>query len=139
VIAVPLDDDDPRWERHSGGDGHNGPEWGDGDQARAAAFYASLSGNAKVIFDLMVDHPGECLDADWLAGHLGGRTPGESAERGRHSVSGSLSALNRPHAESGRRYPFYWWKGTGGKPTQYAMKPHVAALFHAARQARADR
>ncbi len=47
VIAVPLDDDDPRWDLHSGGDGHTGPEWGEGDRARAAAFYASLSGNAR--------------------------------------------------------------------------------------------
>ncbi len=92
-----------------------------------------------MIFDLMVDHPGECLDADWLAGHLSGQASGETAERRRHSVSGSLSAHNLPHADSGRRYPFHWWKGTGGEPTQYAMKPHVAALFHATRQAHADR
>jgi hypothetical protein len=139
VIGMPLDDDDPHWELHAGGDGHTGPEWREGDRARVAALYASLSGNAKVIFDLMVDHPGECVDADWLAGHLGGRAPGETAERVRHSVSGSLSALNRPHEEPGRRYPFYRWKGTSGEPTQYDMKPHVAALFHAASQARADR
>lgn len=70
---MPLDDDDPRWKSHSGGDGHSGLEWGEDDRVRAAAFYMSLSGNAKVIFDLMVDHPGECLNADWLANQFGDR------------------------------------------------------------------
>jgi hypothetical protein len=110
-----FDDNDPRWELHSGG-GAQWPGVARGRWARAAAFYTSLSGSAKVSFDLMVDHPGECLDADWLARHLGRRAAGETAGRGRHPVSGSLSALNWPHAESGRRYRFRWWKGTGAGP-----------------------
>ena len=91
------------------------------------------------MFAFVYVHYCDCIVRTRRATMANQSAPGETAERGRQSVSGSLSALNRPHADSGRRYPFYWWKGTGGEPTQYAMKPHVAALFHAARQARADR
>lgn len=54
-----LDDNDPLWEQHSGGSGHRGLERGHGDGARAAALYGALAKNAKLIFDLLIDRPGE--------------------------------------------------------------------------------
>lgn len=136
-VIIMMRDDDPRWDAHSGGNGHRGTEWDSGDGARATAFYESLTGNAKVILDLMIDRPGESLDADWLADQLRPPAPGDTQQRRRLLVSGSLSALRRPYVKSGRRYPFYWWQGTRGEPTRYAMKPSVANLFRAAREGRA--
>ena len=45
------------WDQHSGGEGHSGREWGDGDGPLAEAFYAALP-IARVRFDLMMNHPG---------------------------------------------------------------------------------
>ena len=42
--------------------------------------------------------------------------------------------MSPAQTESGRRYPFYWWRGNGS-PTRYAMKPAVAELFRQARRA----
>jgi len=132
-MAVMLDDDVPFWEQHSGGKGHrDAPEWSQGDRARAEAFYAALRGDARMILDLMIDHPGQLLDADWIADRIRpSGSDGDSARR--HMVSGSLGALSGPREESQRRYPFYWWYGRDGSPTRYAMKPTVAGLFRAAR------
>lgn len=58
-----LSDDDPLWEQSSGGDGHRGIEWGDGDDALAEAFYPALPGSARLILDLLIDRPGERVDA----------------------------------------------------------------------------
>jgi hypothetical protein len=130
---VALADDDPLWEQHSGGDGHRGVEWGNDDGALAVAFYAALPENARFIFDLLMDHPGERLSADWIAGQMSrGQTAG-ARTMGRRSVSSSLSATARPHKTSGRRLPFYWWRKTG-EASSYAMKPGVARLFRDARR-----
>ena len=47
-----------------------------------------------------------------------------------YAIAGSIKGLAKATAASGRRYPFYWWKE---RPTSYAMKPGVAAVFAAAR------
>ncbi len=129
-----LMDDDPLWEQHSGGDGHQGPEWEPGDDRRAAIFYRSLAENARQIFDLLMDQPGEQLDSDRIAAQI--REPGHSgtSELARHFVAGSLSVTGELAAASGRRLPFYWWKGRDGLASSYAMKPMVAAVFQEARQ-----
>ena len=67
---VSLDDDDPLWEQHSGGDGHRGVEWGDGDGAIAEAFYAALPTMTRFVFDLLMDRPGERLTSDWIAAQM---------------------------------------------------------------------
>jgi hypothetical protein len=128
-----LDHDDPFWEEHDGGDGHQGPpEWSQADAERAEALYAAVHDDARMILDLMIDHPGELLDADWIADQI--RPTGADADRARRRlVAGSLAALSGPREASQRRYPFYWWHGRDGSPTRYAMKPAVAGLFRAAR------
>jgi hypothetical protein len=108
-------------------------EWAAGDAAAAAAFYAALTGNAKAIIDLMIDRPAERLSADWINAQIGDSGIDESATASRHGVAGSLSQLSRPHRDSGRRLPFYWWAGSDGEASLYAMKPSVAELFAAAR------
>jgi hypothetical protein len=129
-----LKDDDPLWEQHSGGDGHRGPEWGRGDSRRAAEFYGSLAENARLILDLLMDHPGQQVSSDRLPTQILGPARGGTGEPARHVVAGSLSLTGELAAASGRRLPFYWWKGENGSASWYAMKPTVAALFREARQ-----
>jgi len=129
-----LKDDDPLWEQHSGSDGHRGPEWGPSDLRRDAVFYRSLAGNARLIFDLLMDHPGQQVDSDRLAAQISAPARGQSAETARQGVAGSLSATGELAASAGRRLPFYWWKSRNGSASWYAMKPMVAALFREARQ-----
>jgi Family of unknown function (DUF6416)/TIR domain len=121
--GLAFNDDDPIWERHSGKDGHRGQEWVPTDHAQAEAFYLSLAGRARFIFDLLIDHPGELIDADKI------RELRPSDFPSRQSVAASLSGLRGAFEASGRRYPFYWWAGKQGGPTQYAMKKTVANLF----------
>jgi hypothetical protein len=134
LAIVALDNNDPLWEQHSGGEGHSGIEWGDGDGALAEAFYAALPEHTRFIFDLLMDHPGERLTSDWIAGQLTARRPDGARAAGRRSVSTSMSPTAQPTAKSGRRMPFYWWRNNGDA-SSYAMKPEVARLFRDARQA----
>lgn len=128
-----LTDDDPRWNEHSGGGRTGFVEWQSGDGTRAARFYAALTENARLIFDLLMDSPGQPLSADWIADQLRERRSGDTDEKRRRMVSGSLQCVHRPFEEAERRLPFYWWKGRNGEASCYAMKPSVAALFQAAR------
>ena len=88
----------------------------------------------RFVFDLLMDHPGERLTSDWIAGQLTARRPDRARAAGRRSVSTSMSPTAQPTARSGRRMPFYWWRTTGDA-SSYAMKPAVARLFRGARQA----
>lgn len=125
---IVLDDDHPMWAQHTGLDGHRlEPEWSSADLKRAQTFYGHVNGKAKIFLDLLIDHPGRVLCVDELCELSGGVFMGSL------SVAGSASGLQRPYRESGRRYPFYWWKGKKGERTSYAMKPTVAKLFHQAR------
>jgi len=129
-----LSDHDALWRRSSGGDGHRGAEWAPDDVTAAAAFYAALDGNAKAVMDLLIDRPGERLSADWITAQIGDGDAAESASASRHAVAGSLSQLSGPRRDSGRRLPFYWWAGSDGEASDYAMKPSVAQVFQAARE-----
>src|SRR6185437_6420746 len=95
--------DDLLWEQHSGGDGHRGPEWGAGDGRLAVVFYRSLGQNARLIFDLLMDRPGEQVDADWLATQIPVPVRGGISEPARQVVSGSLSLTGELAAAAGRR------------------------------------
>jgi hypothetical protein len=119
-----LDDGHPLWDKHSGGSGHEGPEWTLADLAKAEAFYASLQGKAKAFIDLLIDRPGQVLDVDQILEIL------PNVFDGSRSVAGALSGLHLAKEASGRRYPFYWWQGN---PSRYAMKPSVAEVFRQAR------
>ena len=111
--------------------------WRGGVGGRAAAFYASLSGNAKVIFDLMIDRPGECLDADWLADQSGGGVPANLPTGG---GLGFWKLERRQPASSGVRPPLpvllVEGHGRSTHPVRDVRLHRVAALFPAARQGR---
>ena len=127
-----LDDDDPLWDQHSGGEGHSGVEWGDGDSALAETFYAALPASTRLVFDLLMDRPGERLSSDWIAAQLSQRSGDRTRTPARRSVAATLRPVAQPHARSGRRLPFYWWRHEG-EASWYAMKPAVARLFRLAR------
>lgn len=124
TVPLVLDDSHPAWDRHSGGSGHDGPEWRPKDQADAEAFYAHLRGKAKLFYDTLLDRPGRQLSVDDLVTLTNGEL------KNQFSVAGAINGLRLAYEASGRRYPFYWWEGT---PSRYAIKPSVAALFNAAR------
>src|SRR3954452_13392051 len=116
-----LPDDHALWQQHSGGSGHEGPEWDlNDDLSRAQAFYSEVTGKAKIVFDLLIDHPGRPLSVTDIRAMTG------DIFSNSYSVAGSIQGLYLPHEASERRYPFYWWKG---RPTQYGIKPQVAELF----------
>lgn len=124
AAGVVLDDDHPLWERHSGGAGHAGREWNAQDEALAEAFYARVSGKARLFLDLLLDRPGRQLTVDEIIATSGG------AFTSSFSVAGAINGLRLPHEASERRYPFCWWEGS---PSRYAVKGSVAALFNTAR------
>jgi Family of unknown function (DUF6416) len=128
-----LEDDDPAWERHSGRDLHQGPEWQAEDIARAETFYSSISRNAALVLDALMDHPGQRVSVDELAQQVRPRKPRGTPTNHRRAVAASLTSVHGPAQESGRRLPFYWWAGAGGSPARYAMKPAVAQLLREAR------
>jgi hypothetical protein len=113
------------WSSHSGGIGHyEQPEWDENDSALAEAYYAQIRGKAKTFLDLLIDHPGRRLSTEQI------RRLAPDVFETDHAIAGSIKGLAKPTFASGRRYPFYWWKT---RPTSYAMKPGVAAVFTAAR------
>lgn len=83
-------DADPLWYQHSGGDMRQGTEWGPSDRARAEAFYASLRGYTKLFFDLLMDHPGERIDADQITAYFAQHRHEDHNIPNRLSIAGSL-------------------------------------------------
>lgn len=117
MSSLGLGDHSSRWNEHSGGTAHDGPEWAVGDEPLAAECVASLSPRAVSFLRILAGAPGAEFDADELAGALGVNGPA--------GLAGALSTFNRIRG-CGRRFPFYWWKGD---PTTYAMKPVTASVF----------
>ena len=126
IPGLLLPDDHPLWARHSGLIGHSGdPEWDrESDLQRAQTFYRPITGKAKILLDLLIDHGGYQLDVDQII-ELTGDTFTNS-----RAIAGSINGMRKAQEVSGRRYPFYWWEGG---PAQYAMKASVAGLFRRAR------
>jgi hypothetical protein len=118
-----LGDDHPLWDRPSGH--HQGQEWTLADVTEAEAFYASITGKAKLYLDLLIDRPGQPVDVEEIMALLPGVFTGS------RSIAGSLNGLRLATDASGRKSPFYWW---AGNPTRYAMKPSVAEVFRQARR-----
>lgn len=122
--SLQLSDGHPMWDKSSGG-GRDGKDWDlSNDLERAETLYHSVTPNVRFFLDFLMDRPGQLLDADEICEHSEGRFTKRS------SLAGSLNGIAKPHRESQRNYPFYWWEGD---PSQYAMKPVVAELFRRAR------
>src|SRR5258708_14191847 len=78
----------------------------------------------------------EQLDAYWLADQIAGESGNGRARP--QLVARAFGDMHAAHTASGRRYPFYWWRGNGS-PTRYAMKSAVAELLRQARRATSGR
>jgi hypothetical protein len=125
AAAFVLAEDDPRWSNHSGGSAHESSEWTSDDIVEAVAFYRVLPTKARVFIDLLIDHPGEQLTSKQMCALSNGVFTSD------HQIAGSIKGLWKPAGVAGRRYPFTWWQD---RPTRYAMRPSVAALFAEARE-----
>lgn len=126
IAAVPnsvLPDGHPMWEHHSGGDRHQAPDFGDGDEYEALITRRGLSPKASVFFEELLSAPGQLLSSD----HFVTRFPEvfESAS----AIAGALNGFRRHCDRAGRAFPFCWWEGRGGVPTRYAIRPAVAQVF----------
>ncbi|WP_338493728.1 DUF6416 domain-containing protein [Streptomyces sp. SJL17-4] len=119
------------WEKHSGGSGHLGQEWGAADVGLAAEFAAALPTAARQILDYLVERPGQRVHCTELFERALARTDGANPAS---AVAGVIAGMRDAYDASGRRYPFSWWAAPeGGTGADYAVKPSVAALFLAAR------
>ncbi|MGW9477787.1 GmrSD restriction endonuclease domain-containing protein [Saccharomonospora azurea] len=128
ILSLP--DDHPLWDLHSGGDGHRMPDWNPSEDIELAqSFYQAVEGKAKVLLDILIDHPGRLFTAQEICS-----TAGDTVFTNSHSVAGSLQGLAKPREESRLRFPFCWWQGP---PTRYAMRSDIAALFRRARSSSA--
>ena len=131
---VALDDDDPLWEQHSGGEGHRGIEWQMGMVRSRRRSTSRLPDHTRFVFDLLMDHPGERLTSDWIAAQLTAAT-GRWGSCGRAEVGVNQHEPDRPADAPGRVDGCrFTGGGTTATPATYAMKPAVARLFRDARQ-----
>lgn len=121
LSAGVLSEGDPRWDRHSGRDGHRGAEWGVGDEEQMAALIAASTPRLRHFLELLASSPGREFDTDELASELD--------VVGAAGVAGALSPFKFWRNE-GRSLPFRWWKNDGA--TTYAMKPSVALVVRKA-------
>lgn len=113
-----LAEGDPRWEEHSGRDGHRGPDWGPGDVERLSELIATATPRLRTFLSVLSHSPGVEFDAEELASELG--------VVGAAGVAGALSPF-KFWRNQGRSLPFRWWKNEGS--TTYAMKPSVAVVI----------
>jgi Domain of unknown function (DUF3883)/Family of unknown function (DUF6416) len=130
---VILGDTDPLWDTASGGDGHREPAWTAADGPLAVAFWAATDERARAFLGLLIDRPGQLLDSDWIAGQAPDPDGARDRTGRRRRVSNSIEGMSAAQAASGRQYPFKWFAGRNGSPSQYGMKHYVAALFREAR------
>jgi hypothetical protein len=132
-IKVIFGDTDPLWDTFSGREGHrDGPDWTAADGQLAAEFYAACQNSARRLLDLLIDRPGQLLESDWIDGQIFGPNARDNTNR-RNAVASSVGGLAGAQIQSGRRYPYKWFEGRNGSPSQYGMKHYVAALFREAR------
>jgi Family of unknown function (DUF6416) len=106
-----LDDDHPLWDRHSGGSGHQGLEWTLDDLSEAEAFYASVKGKTKPLFDVLIDRPGQLLDTEEIIEIL------PDLFQSSRSIAGALKGLQLPKEASAAGT-----RSTGGRETPPDMR-----------------
>jgi hypothetical protein len=122
-----LGDGDLMWEHHSGGDRSSGVPWSLPEALDDARdLRRNLPAKGSAFFELLISEPGRAFTSDEIIGLL--REHFTSA----HSIAGALNGFAKPCERTGRPFPFYWWEGTNGSPTRYAMRPSIALVFIAA-------
>lgn len=121
-----LSEDHPMWDHHSGGDRHHGHPWVSPEALEdARVTRRHLPEKASAFFELLLSEPGRLFTSEEIVAAIG-------SLKSAAAVAGSLNGFVKPCRETGRPFPFYWWEGADGKPTRYAVRPSVAAVFIAA-------
>lgn len=99
--------------------------WSAADADQAAWLYGKLAAQARELFDLLIDAPGERFGGETVAKRL-------RLQKGAHGVAGILAWPGRYCRHLNRTLPI----ATEGRPdggTDYFMEPEVAELFGTAR------
>ncbi|TDB89215.1 DUF6416 domain-containing protein [Actinomadura sp. 7K534] len=123
-----LTDDDRRWDEHSGGSGHDDPEWSHGDEDKALTYWRTLDDNGRAVLRHLFDRRGQQVHCTELVTELG--LDPEGKKNPPNVVAGALNQAGQANRATGRRYPFRWWAGEGG--ADYGVKPGTAAIFERA-------
>lgn len=123
-----LSDDDPEWERHSGGSGHSGPEWADGDENKALDYWDALDDRARTVLRYLFGRRGHQVHNGELVRELG--LDPENTKNPPNVLSGALNRVGEASRATGRRHPFRWWERDGG--AVYAVRTSTANIFERA-------
>jgi hypothetical protein len=116
--------DDPAWQAHSGGAGHDRPGWQPTDVEAARHVIAGLNPVARRALEILAAEPGRQISNDELAER--------SLAASTRGLASSLRTLRAPDLD--RRLPLRWWRHAGR--TLYAVHPDDAAVFAAALEGR---
>ncbi|MEU8802145.1 DUF6416 domain-containing protein [Spirillospora sp. NPDC048819] len=123
-----LSDDDPEWDRHSGGSGHAGLEWASGDEDRALAYWDALDDKARAVLQYLFSRRGHQIHNGELVRELG--LDPEGTKNPPNVISGALNRVGEANRATGHRYPFRWWERDGG--ADYAVRTSTAGIFERA-------
>ncbi|MGP4027893.1 DUF6416 domain-containing protein [Actinomadura sp. 3N407] len=123
-----LSDDDPEWERHSGGSGHAGPEWADGDEDKALTYWDALDDKGRAVLRYLFSRRGHQIHYGELLREL--RLDPAGTKRPRNVVAGSLNRAGDANRATGHRYPFRWWEN--GNDAHYGVRTSTANIFEKA-------
>lgn len=102
--------------------------WTAADTDLAPQVWAKLTDQARALFNIMIDAPGELFDGDALANAL-------DLAHGKLGIAGLLSWPSRHAAAVGRQIFWVCYIGPEGPsgPCEYSMTAEQADLFRAAR------
>ncbi|XRQ03869.1 DUF6416 domain-containing protein [Actinomadura welshii] len=123
-----LSDDDPRWDQHSGGSGHVGREWAEGDEDSALTYWDALDDKSRTVLRYLFDHRGRQVRSSEIVKNLG--LDPEGTKNVPSVMSGSLRGVGNGNKATGRRYPFRWWERDGG--ADYGVRTSTANIFERA-------
>lgn len=125
-----LKDDDPLWDDHDGGSGHDDPDWRPGDEDRALAYWEALDDKGRDVLRYLIRHRARPIHHGELVAEL--RLDPGGTKRSANVMAGSLTRMGAANKAAGRRYPFRWWAGRrwgDGHGTRYGMKEGTAKIF----------
>lgn len=120
-----LSDDDPLWENHSGGSGHDDADWNPGDEDRALAYWQALDDKGRDVLLYLIRHRARPIHHSDLVREL--RLDPGGTKRPANVMAGTLTRMGAANKAAGRRYPFRWWAGENG--TSYGIKGGTAEIF----------
>jgi hypothetical protein len=130
-----ISDDDPQWDRHDGGSGHDGPPWRPGDEEQARRYWDVLEGSkSREVLGYLIKYRGQQVHCSELVTHL--RLDPDGTKQPANVVAGVLQPMHAANKEVGRCFPYCWWnKGDGA---HYAMKQATAEIFDNALNSRQE-